>query len=431
MNNNYDSIKEFILSNKKKLIGLVIIVFIAIFGKALIGYNSSTEILVKQAFPSGELSCINTAGVYWKGFARIYPYSRTKDFYFNSSTEKVHGQSWEGDDSDEDDITVTLSRNANADISGYLKYAVPTNCEDIIRLHQDQRSDDKVKHELVRNAVLAAVRKTAPLYTAEEAKVTKIAEFRRLAEDQLTEGEYLTTIRELQEKVAEDEYDSTGKVTKKAEVQKYVVTELKLDSLGNRILIKESALHRYGIKVQQFEIQNVKLDAKAQQQLDIVKEREMQRVANATAAETAKQTALKEEAEGKARVAKAKADQEVIKITEVTKAEKEKAVAELEAKKEYEVARLAALTAQEEAKKIKAEGEAKAAANRALVSAGLTPLERAQIEKETKIGVAEALAKSTNPLVPTIMMGGEGKGSNPMDAVGLKYMMDIAEKLSK
>lgn len=412
------------------IVAVIVAVFLIIFGKSLIGYNSATQLLVKQS-PTGALSCVDHPGFYFKSFATIYPYDRTKDFYFNSSTEKVKGQAWEGDDTDEDDISVTLSRNANADISGYLKYQLPTNCDDLIKIHMDQKSDAKVKHELVRNTVLSAVRKTAPLFTAEEAKVTKIAEFRRLAEDQLTEGEYLTTIKELQEKVAEDELDENGKVIKKAEVQKYVVTELKLDTLGNRILTKKSALNQYGIKVLQFEIQNVKLDAKAQQQLDIVKEREMQRVANATAAETAKQTALKEEAEGKARVAKAKADQEVQKITEVTKAEKEKAVAELEAKKEYEVARLAALTAQEEAKRIKAQGEAEAAANRAKVQAGLTPQERAEWEYKTKVGVAEALAKSEHPIVPTIMMGGEGKGSNPMDAVGLKYMMDIAEKLSK
>lgn len=118
-------------------------------------------------------------------------------------------------------------------------------------------------------------------------------------------------------------------------------------------------------------------------------------------------------------------------MTAVTKAEKEKAVAVLAAQKEFEVAELQAKTAQEEAKRIKAQGEAEAAANRAKVSAGLTPQERAEWDYKTKVGVAEALAKSSHPIVPSIMMGGDGKNSNPMDAVGLKYMMDIAEKLSK
>jgi len=408
------------------------IVAIVLF-KSIIGYNSATQLLVKQS-PTGSLSCVDHAGFYFKGFASIYSYDRTKDFYFNSSTEKVKGEGWEGGEDDEDDISVTLSRNANADISGYLKYQLPTDCESLVKIHKEQRSDKKLKHDLIRNSVLSAVRKTAPLFTAEEAKVTKIAEFRRLAEDQLTEGEYLTTIEVLTEKAGDDELDNEGKVIKKAETQEYKVTKLKLDANGNRILTKPSALRLYGIKTLQFEIQNVKLDQKAQQQLDIVKDREMKRVANATAAETAKQAAITAEAEGKAKIAEAKAAQEVIKITEVTQAEKERDVAVLQAQKEQEVARLEALKALEVAKKIKAEKEAEAAANRALVSAGLTPQERAEWEYKTKVGVAEALAKSTHPLVPEIMMtGGDSKnGTNSaMDAVGLNMLMGLTEKLSK
>ena len=313
-----------------------------------------------------------------------------------------------------------------------MMYELPTNCDDLIKLHIAQHSESQVKHNLVRNAVLSAVRKTAPLFTAEEAKVTKIAEFRLLAFDQLTEGEYLTTIDVLKEKAGEDEVDSTGKVIKKAEVQEYRVTKLKLDSLGNRIVTKQSALNLYGIKVLQFEIQNVKLDPKAQQQLDIVKEREMQRVANATAAETAKQKAITAKAEGDARIAQAKADQEVQKMTEVTQAEKEKAVAVLQAEKEKEVARLEALKAQEVAKKIKAEGEAEAAANRAKVSAGLTPQERLEGEIQMNKDKWDAISRIQVPIVPTNMITSNGKGVSGVDLLGdakaLETLMGAVKK---
>ena len=420
---------------KSQVLGIaavIVLILLGVFAAKLVGYKQSTELLIKQS-PFGTLSCVEGQGLYFKGFASIYKYDLAKSFYFNSSTEKVNGEGWEGDEDDEDDISVTLSRNANADISGYLMYELPTDCDKLIELHKNQRSDKGVKHNLVRNAVLSAVRKTAPLFTAEEAKVTKIAEFRRLAEDQLVEGEYLTTIEVLKEKAGEDETDSTGKVVKKAEVQEYRVTKLKLDKDGHRIITKKSPITQYGIVVKQLEIQNVKLDPKAQQQLDIVKEREMQRVANATAAETAKQKAITAKAEGDAKIAEAKATQEVQKMTEVTMAEKEKAVAILNAEREKEVARLEALKAIEVAKKIKAEKEAEAQANRALVAAGLTPQERAEWEYKTKVGVAEALAKSSHPLVPEIMMtGGDGKNgaSNAMDAVGLNMLMDLTTKLS-
>lgn len=423
------------LKSHKKSVGIVAAGLLSIFAyHVMFGYNTATQLLVKQS-PNGSLSCVDHAGFYFKGpFTTIYSYDRTKDFYFNSSTEKVKGEGWEGGDDDEDDISVTLSRNANADISGYLKYQLPTDCDELVKIHKEQRSDKKLKHELVRNSVLSAVRKTAPIFTAEEAKVTRIAEFRKLAEDMLTEGEYATTIEVLKEKAGEDETDTNGNVIKKAETQEYRITKLKLDNDGNRILTKKSALRLYGIKILQFEIQNVKLDPKAQQQLDIVKDREMQRVANATAAETAKQKAITAKAEGDARIAQAKADQEVEKMTAVTQAQKEKDVAVLQAQKEQEVARLEALKALEVAKKIKAEKEAEAAANRALVSAGLTPQERAEWDYKTKVGVAEALAKSAHPLVPEIMLtGGESKGgsSSAMDAVGLNMLMNLTDRLSK
>ena len=420
---------------KSKILAVVtvgVLILLGVFARKMVGYKQSTELLVKQS-PFGTLSCVEGQGLYFKGFASIYKYDLAKSFYFNSSTEKVDGHGWEGDEDDEDDISVTLSRNANADISGYLMYELPTDCDKLIELHKNQRSDKGIKHNLVRNAVLSAVRKTAPLFTAEEAKVTKIAEFRRLAEDQLVEGEYLTTIEVLKEKAGEDEVDSTGKVVKKAEVQEYRVTKLKLDTNGHRIITKKSPITQYGIVVKQLEIQNVKLDPKAQQQLDIVKEREMQRVANATAAETAKQKAITAKAEGDARIAEAKATQEVQKMTEVTMAEKEKAVAILNAEREKEVARLNALKAIEDAKRIKAEGEAEAAANRAKVAAGLSPQERAEWDYKTKVGVAEALAESSHPLVPEIMITGDGKNGGAgtaMDAVGLNMLMDLTTKLS-
>lgn len=405
---------------KSKILAVVtvgVLILLGVFAGKMVGYKQSTELLVKQS-PFGTLSCVEGQGLYFKGFASIYKYDLAKSFYFNSSSEKVDGEGWEGDEDDEDDISVTLSRNANADISGYLMYELPTDCDKLIELHKNQRSDKGIKHNLVRNAVLSAVRKTAPLFTAEEAKVTKIAEFRRLAEDQLVEGEYLTTIEVLKEKAGEDEVDSTGKVVKKAEVQEYRVTKLKLDTNGHRIITKKSPITQYGIVVKQLEIQNVKLDPKAQQQLDIVKEREMQRVANATAAETAKQKAITAKAEGDARIAEAKATQEVQKMTEVTMAEKEKAVAILNAEREKEVARLEALKAIEVAKKIKAEKEAEAQANRALVSAGLTPQERLQGEIQMNKDKWEAISKIQVPIVPANMITSNGKGVSGVDLLG-------------
>jgi hypothetical protein len=64
------------------------------------------------------------------------------------------------------------------------------------------------------------------------------------------------------------------------------------------------------------------------------------------------------------------------------------------------------------------------------VAAGLTPQERAEWEYKTKVGVAEAFSKIE---LPKIIMGGgkEGSGSAAMDAMGLKFLLELSDKYSK
>ena len=98
---------------------------------------------------------------------------------------------------------------------------------------------------------------------------------------------------------------------------------------------------------------------------------------------------------------------------------------------EAEEAYYAKLKAKEDAKRIEAQGLAEAAAAKAKVAAGLTPLEKATIEKETAIGIAQALANSKVRWVPEIIVSGDGgNGNNAMDAVGLNMMMDIVKKMN-
>lgn len=108
---------------------------------------------------------------------------------------------------------------------------------------------------------------------------------------------------------------------------------------------------------------------------------------------------------------------------------KVKAVEVTKAQQAYEVASLAAKEAMENAKKVKAEGDAEAFRQAALVRAGLSPKEKAEIEMKTKIGVAEALSKLELPRV--VMAGGNtSNGGTAMDAMGLKMVSDLVDKMS-
>lgn len=60
----------------------------------------------------------------------------------------------------------------------------------------------------------------------------------------------------------------------------------------------------------------------------------------------------------------------------------------------------------------------------------VTPLERATIEKETKIGVAQALSAIQLPTY-VVAGGSGGSGNTAMDAMGLKMMTDLVNQMSK
>ncbi len=143
-------------------------------------------------------------------------------------------------------------------------------------------------------------------------------------------------------------------------------------------------------------------------------------MAKATA-ERAKQDAITTAEQGKAKVAQAEAEALVLKKTAVINAEKER-----------EVATQNALKAEEEKKAIIAKGQADAEAARLKVAAGLTPLDKANIDKETAIGVAEKLAQVKFPEMMVIGGGANGQGPlNPFDAVGLQSFIDISKSMAK
>lgn len=102
----------------------------------------------------------------------------------------------------------------------------------------------------------------------------------------------------------------------------------------------------------------------------------------------------------------------------------------IQARKERLVAQENVLRDEAKAKSTLALKRAEAEGDKLKVAAGLSPKERAEFEMKTRIAVARELAKAN---VPSIVVGGSdgSNGSNPMDAIGINFLMDINERLSK
>ena len=132
---------------------------------------------------------------------------------------------------------------------------------------------------------------------------------------------------------------------------------------------------------------------------------------------TAQQEALTAIEEGKKQIEEVKARKEAEKLEAVIMAQQKKEVAEQEA-----------FQAKYIADKIAEEGRAQAAANKALVAAGLTPEQRMKMEIEIADKVSGNLAKVKFPEMMIIGGGENGKSLDPFQAVGLESFLKIQKE---
>ena len=387
----------------KGLIALTIIL-VLIFCKSIIEVNNSGYYKVKQSI-WGKMTTHTQEGPFFQNLGKITEYSLSDMTYFSKHDEDG------GKGEDAAAVKVRFNDGGTAEISGSIKYRLSTKYDDQIKIHRDFRSYKAIKQDLMRQVVTEALMQTATLMKAEESYNTRRSEFTEITERQIKQGIFETEADELVVKDAEgNEFIERSVRLKEREVDGKKVK-------GEYVIRKISPLVRYNIEVLQFVIKDLDFDKIIDNLISKKKEAEQQKVVAKANAEKAKQDAITVEEQGKARIAEAKADKEVEKIAEVT-----------QAMKAYEVAKYEALQANEIAKKITAEGATKAAANAALVRAGLTPIEKANIDKETAIGVAQALATWKGPSIVTT--SGD-KGSSPMDALFIKQMMDISKQLTQ
>lgn len=380
--------------------GLFATLFGIIFIGQLFGYLDSTQLIVKQSL-GGSLTVIRDPGFYIKGFGNITKYKRSENFFF--SKEHLDG----GDGSESQPMTGTNLGNATANVSGVLKYRLPADDKQMINLKREYGTEDAIALNLIRNQVAAAIRQACPLFTAEEALVTRRPEFVQIVRDVLDNGEFKTYTETI---LAKNPGDSAQR--------EVTVTRIFLDSTGNRVITKKPLLKQYGIEIITLDIKGIEFDSITTELLNANKKSMASRLQAENTAITARQLAITAAASAEAKVATAKGEEEVSKIRAVT-----------QAKKDQEVAELGALKAKAQADSTRLAGEAAAYANKLKVAAGLTPQERADYEMRTRIGVAAEIAKTTFPST-MIIGGGSGGKMDPAEAIGLRSLYDLSERMS-
>lgn len=396
---------------KKKIMAIVIailaLVVIGLSGK--IGEDVKNEQIVVNQYPfTGKMAYWTDPGFKWQWFGKTTHYYKTNQVWFNN-IKSTNNDELTTFDLENPAFPITYSDKGKGFVLGSVRIELPKNETQLNLIQEHYGSEKRLMEELIKPTIGKVILACGPLMTSLESVAEKRNDLIAYATDQLNNGIYATTTKTV---------EKLNPITN--ELEKIQQAEIIYDESGNPKRNEESPFAKYGLKVSQLAIADLKYEKATNNQISRQREADMDIISAKAEAAKAIQQTIKIEEEGKQSAAAARWKQEAIKAAEVTKAEQE-----------YEVARLAALKANEEAKKIKAEGEAKAAANKALVSAGLTPLEKATIEKETAIGIAQALANSKVRWVPEIIMNGNGANNSAMDAVGLNMMLDVVKKMNQ
>lgn len=380
--------------------GIFVVLVLCLMGKFAEDVKNE-QIVVNQYPITGKMAYWTEPGLEWQWFGRTTKYFKTQQFWFG-------GKDVEGE-SHGTPIKVIFNDASVGYIYGSLRVILPTDVEHLKLIQTAYNGMDRLMNDLVAQNVVKVIYASGPLMSAFESYAEKKNDMVFYITDQLTNGVYKTTVRE------EESIDSFTGETKIVKVASLVASE---NAPNGYVRSEKSPFTSYGVIIDQVSITEITYDEKVNQQIQTQQQANMSIQTKKAEALAAQQDAIKAEAEGKAAAAKSKWEQEKIKATEVTKAEQER-----------EVARLAAEKAEFDKKKIIAEGEAEAAANRAKVAAGLTPQERAEWDYKTKVGVAEAIAKLE---LPKIIMGGSGSsGSSAMEMMEMKFATELVDKLSK
>jgi len=380
----------------KVIIGVVaaILLIICLFSVAEDVPNE--KIIVNQHPFTGKMDVWATPGMRYQGFGNTTSYYKTQ-------------QMWFGSEKNGEPIPVIFNDASDGLIYGSLKVILPKDREHMLRIQTDFNGMDRLMDELVRPTVTKVIYASGPLMSAFESYAEKKNDLIEYITDQLNYGVYKTRVHK------EEYFDSITHETKVVKIATVIPDNTAPVGFKRS---EESPFAYYGLEIRQVSVSKIGYSKKVMKQISQQQEANMLIQTSKAKSAAAQQEAIRAEEEGKAQAAKARWEQEKIKAVAVTKAEQEREVARLDAEK-----------AEFNKKKIIAEGQAEAEANRLKVAAGLTPQERAEWEYKTKVGVAEAFANVTLPKI--IMTGGTGSSNSAMDAMGLRMMWQMMNELSK
>ena len=389
---NYD-----IIRNDRKWILLIIGAFSLIlifnpFCRTEAGYRTFVETI------NGNEKVFFKPGFHFAGF-----FSKTTD-YPDVITTVFASEENKNVTTTEPAFIIRFNDATKATAQATIRWSLPADEIPMIKIHRAYRSPERLAKTSLVPYARECLKFAAQLMESETHYSGGRSKLKEDFRDQLQNGQYVLEYK--------TEYKFDTLTNEKEKITTSYIRRGQ-DGLATRI---ESDIQQYEIRVNFAAIDEVDYEDQVDKKLAQKIEQSTLESVSKQALITAQQEALTEKAKGEQMLAEQEAD---------------KLQAVIQAQKAKEVAKEEALQAKYIADKIAEEGRAQAEANRALVSAGLTPVQRMTMEIEIADKVSSNMAKIQFPEI--MIFGGDGKNSptNPFDAVGLDAYRKIVKEIGR
>ena len=353
-------------------------------------------------YPNGKKTAIMSEGIKFRGFAQITPWQKFIDVKVTSNgedTDDIEGKM--------EPIPIRFIDQVTATTRLSTRFQLPADKQEFIELAIEFRT----LQNLVQNTLIPTVREvvsnTGYMFAAQDYISGSASDFRVAIDEQLKDGTFSVVKNEYRDTVRNNILEDQRGI---AEIQTRYEVNKRLDENGKPIRIPHD-INENNIIVAQVIVDDVSLEDVFKQRLEAQRDESAKRQLEQQKIKTAKDAQARIIAEGERDKAGERVTQEKEQV---------KALISIETKLKLEQTnkKLAAISLETErlraqAQKVKADAEAYQ--NAKLVSAGLTPQERAKVEKEIAIGVAKEFAKLKFP--QTMIMTGDDKGGTPLEAL--------------
>lgn len=179
--------------NKKKIFAIFVAVIAVFFLASLgrIGEDVKNETIVVNQFPfTGNMEYWTTPGYKWQWFGKTTTYYKTSQLWFGSDNEDGEQMG--------NPIPVIFNDASDGQIYGSLRVKLPTDPNYLARIQTDYNGMDRLMQDLVRPTVTKVIYASGPLMSAFESYAEKKNDLIEYITDQLNNGVYKTTVKQIE-----------------------------------------------------------------------------------------------------------------------------------------------------------------------------------------------------------------------------------------